>query len=233
LPINGCKRSIRTIRTIRTIFTLFLVSVFFSLHLFYAKYSLCAPIMHTANHTYFRCLPAFLLALVGVVVFVSFGIAQKPPASSSIIFDHLSDPIIAQNVVYSIVQDSRGFLWFGTNYGLYRFDGYRFRVFTNNPLDSTSLTDDRVLNVYEDRDGDLWCTTQDGGLNRFHRKTATFTRFPTNPKKPQSISSNRTSFIYQDRALRLWIGTEPLVWFGWGRFVPVSSRNADVYDLSA
>jgi signal transduction histidine kinase/ligand-binding sensor domain-containing protein len=173
---------------------------------------------HSTPHTHTRSLPAFLLAWVSAwsitvcihALSASELSAQTMPnvASAQYIFDHISDPKIAQNVVYSIVQDSHGFMWFGTKDGLYRYDGYRFRLFTTNPLDSTTLSDDRVLHVYEDHDGDLWCATQDGGLNRFNRRTATFTRFLANPKKPQSISSNRASFIYQDRTGRLWVGTE-------------------------
>src|SRR5688572_8934661 len=45
---------------------------------------------------------------------------------------------LSQNLVYDIVQDKKGFIWFGTDEGLNRFDGHEFKIFTHNVNDSAS-----------------------------------------------------------------------------------------------
>ena len=63
---------------------------------------------------------------------------------------------LSQQRVTHIVQDDRGFLWFGTQYGLNRYDGYRFRVFKNDPTDPDSLCDVHITSLFKDRAGRLW-----------------------------------------------------------------------------
>ena len=67
--------------------------------------------------------------------------------------------------IRGITQDDYGFLWLGTNSGLYRYDGYRLEHYRHEPGDPASLTDDRVWTVYKDRTGALWIGTE-GGLDR-------------------------------------------------------------------
>src|SRR5580700_4587028 len=47
---------------------------------------------------------------------------------------------LSQTRVAQIVQDDRGFMWFGTQYGLNRYDGYSYKVFTHDPASDTSLS---------------------------------------------------------------------------------------------
>ncbi len=55
---------------------------------------------------------------------------------------------LSHNQVNSIFKDAKGFLWFGTLAGLNRYDGYEFKVFKHDPRDSTSISDDYILNTY-------------------------------------------------------------------------------------
>lgn len=63
---------------------------------------------------------------------------------------------LSNNQVISIFKDSRGFMWFGTNYGLNRYDGYEFKVYKNIKNDTTSLIFNSVNEVQEDFSGNLW-----------------------------------------------------------------------------
>ena len=78
--------------------------------------------------------------------------------------------------VSSILQDSRGFLWIGTEDGLNRFDGYDVIVYRNNPDDTTSLLKNVILKVFEDSRGVLWISTSSGGLHVYNREEDNFQR---------------------------------------------------------
>ena len=77
---------------------------------------------------------------------------------------------LSQNSVVSILQDRQGFMWFGTQDGLNRYDGYRFRVFKHDPDNPVSLGNNYIQTLYEDRDGVLWIGTRGGILHKFNRR---------------------------------------------------------------
>ena len=121
-------------------------------------------------------------------------------------FEHLtSDQGLSQNRVYAIHQDRTGYMWFGTYDGLNRYDGYNFKIFRNNPFDSTTIADNEVNVIYEDKAGNLWFGA--GGLNRYDPATETFQRFIHDTENPNSLSDNNISSICEDHKGILWIGT--------------------------
>jgi signal transduction histidine kinase/ligand-binding sensor domain-containing protein/CheY-like chemotaxis protein len=113
---------------------------------------------------------------------------------------------LSQNNVTSIVQDRRGFLWFGTQDGLNRYDGYSFKIFRHNPRSPTSLSNNSVLALLEDQQGYLWVGT-DGGLNRFDPAAETFTRYRHDSTRTNSLSHDRVTALALDPHDQLWIGT--------------------------
>jgi signal transduction histidine kinase/ligand-binding sensor domain-containing protein/DNA-binding response OmpR family regulator len=124
-------------------------------------------------------------------------------------FDHFNlDDGLSQYTVYCIVQDNKGFLWFGTADGLNRYDGYKFKIFRNDPIDSSSLSANRIYSLYEDSKQNLWIGTYGGGLNKFNRETETFLNYQNTPGDNKSLSDNEVLTIYEDRSQTLWIGTE-------------------------
>uniref|UniRef100_Q01X79 histidine kinase n=1 Tax=Solibacter usitatus (strain Ellin6076) TaxID=234267 RepID=Q01X79_SOLUE len=109
--------------------------------------------------------------------------------------------------VTSIAQDRYGFLWFGSDDGLYRYDGYKLKSFRREPGNPNSLSDDTVTAIYRDRTGILWVGTGFGGLNRFDPASGTFTHYRHDPSNRGSLSSNAARCIFQDAAGALWVGT--------------------------
>ena len=107
-----------------------------------------------------------------------------------------------------IVQDHEGYLWFGATDGLYRFDGYEYRGFINDPSDSASLSSNWVHNILVDRNGYVWIGTENGGLNRYDPRTEKFSSFIHDPRNPKSLSDNNIAALCEDAAGALWIGTE-------------------------
>jgi len=69
---------------------------------------------------------------------------------------------LSHNQINCFLKDKQGFLWIGTADGLNRFDGYSFKIFKNDPADSTSLADNNITGLFEDPDGYIWISTKDG-----------------------------------------------------------------------
>ena len=76
--------------------------------------------------------------------------------------------------IMSIKQDSLGFLWMGTQSGLARFDGSNFTVYQNTPLDSSTLINNKVVNIALAKDGTMYLATK-GGLDKFSVYNEKFT----------------------------------------------------------
>ena len=83
-------------------------------------------------------------------------------------FSHLTvEDGLSQSSVTCILQDQKGFLWFGTQDGLNRYDGYRFKIFKNDPSDSSSLTDNFIFSIFEDPSQVLYIETRNGILHKY------------------------------------------------------------------
>ena len=146
------------------------------------------------------------------------------PQYQNIKFEHISvEDGLSHGSVFCIIQDTQGFMWFGTEDGLNKYDGYKVTVYRHVPADSSTLSSSSIRDIYEDQSGTLWIATQDGGINRFDRENERFTRYTHNPKNPTSIRSNGTdritSFIYGGREI-FWIGTA----VGLSKFDPASEQ---------
>src|SRR5690606_27434495 len=92
------------------------------------------------------------------------------PQEIQVNLDHISnDNGLSQNTVHYMMQDSKGFIWFATEDGLNRYDGYTFTIYKNNPQDRSSIPDNFIWTIHEDFNGDLWVGTNNGGLSKFIR----------------------------------------------------------------
>lgn len=115
---------------------------------------------------------------------------------------------LSQNTVLCVLQDRQGFMWFGTQDGLNRYDGYEFRVYRHMETEPGSLRDNYILSLYEDRAGTLWVGTNKGGLNRYDAQTERFTVFVNDPNDAESLSLNAVNAIAEDPSGNLWIATD-------------------------
>jgi ligand-binding sensor domain-containing protein/signal transduction histidine kinase len=145
--------------------------------------------------------------LLGAPLEAVFAPAPPDPAST-IRFDRVTgEDGLSQNVVLTIAQDRRGFMWFGTEDGLNKYDGYQFTVYKHDPDDPKTLSDNFVSVVYQDRAGVLWIGTRNG-LNRLDSSTGTFVRYEHDPDDSQSIGGAWIVSLCEDREGALWIGTD-------------------------
>ena len=149
-----------------------------------------------------------LEALTLILVLVGTG-TTTAQQGQNVRFRHLSvEHGLSQEAVHAVVQDSRGLLWFGTQDGLNRYNGYDITVFNNNPEDPASLANGWIWSLFEDSRGDLWIGTDGGGLSRFLPDREEFERFVSDPSNPFSLSHDSIRVIYEDGAGMLWIGTD-------------------------
>ncbi len=122
-------------------------------------------------------------------------------------FEHLTTADgLATHTVNTIFQDAQGFLWFGTEKGLHKYDGYRITGYQHDEDTPHSLSHNRVTAIHEDQEEALWVGTRDG-LNRFDRATARFTRYRHDPEDPHSLGADRVTSLCVDRDGVLWVGT--------------------------
>lgn len=133
---------------------------------------------------------------------------QKYSPGSIVRFEHLNiENGLSQNAGLAIFQDSRGYLWIGSQDGLNRYDGYTFTIFKNDPEDPTSLSYNSILSIGETSDGALWIGTWGGGLNRFDPRTEKFTSYRHSADDPGSLSDDTVTSIREDTSGALWVGT--------------------------
>ncbi|WP_229507994.1 two-component regulator propeller domain-containing protein [Massilia sp. Dwa41.01b] len=119
-----------------------------------------------------RLLPAAGLAVL-FAVFANDALA----VARNLRFERVSiEDGLSQESVMNILQDRQGFMWFGTQAGLNRYDGYRMTVYRSDPRDPSSLPDGYVNASFEDAEGRLWFGTK-GGLARFDPASGKFVRY--------------------------------------------------------
>lgn len=127
-----------------------------------------------------------------------------PLLAQQLSFSHLSvENGLSQNSVLAIVQDNRGFMWFGTRNGLNRYDGQSFKVYLNAITNPGGQSANHITCLLNDSRGMLWAGTR-YGLNRYNQEQDRFELVDTGP----GISTSAINCIYEDKKGRLWVGTE-------------------------
>jgi PAS domain S-box-containing protein len=111
---------------------------------------------------------------------------------------------LSNDNIHAIYQDHHGFMWFGTENGLSRFDGYSIKCFFSDPGDSNSISDNFITSICEDNENNLWIGTRFGGLNKYDYTHEKFSHFKF---EIQEEKSNWISSVIKCSAGGLWVGT--------------------------
>lgn len=153
-----------------------------------------------------------------LLILLHTAFAHSHAQSKRIPFDHIGvNEGLSESNILTIIQDSRGFMWFGSWDGLNRYDGYKITVYKNIPGDSLSISNNYINCVAEDATGNLWVATNNG-LNYFNRNKETFKRFKHIAGKASSIIDNNINSVLADQQGIVWIGTNE----GLERYDPAS-----------
>lgn len=103
---------------------------------------------------------------------------------------------LSQSTVRTILQDKKGFWWFGTADGLNRYDGYEFNTYHHHGEDKTTIVSGDIIGLYEDRIGDIWVLTDAGCSKYNHIKD----NFKTHPYRSKPIR-----IFLEDKQDQLWM----------------------------
>jgi len=110
------------------------------------------------------------MRLLGSIIFFCFGLFIQVHSQQYNFYNYSINDGLSQSVVNCVFQDSRGYIWFGTQNGLNRFDGEIFEVFRFNPTNPNSITNNWIYAISEDRKGNLWIGTKGGLFKYIHKK---------------------------------------------------------------
>jgi signal transduction histidine kinase/ligand-binding sensor domain-containing protein/DNA-binding response OmpR family regulator len=123
-------------------------------------------------------------------------------------FQHLSIANgLSNNTVRSIIQDSRGFMWFGTSSGLNKFDGYNFTIYKSDPNEPNDVSCLEVLSICEDTSGDIWVGTKSCGLYLYKREKDKVEYFALGPDSIGNFSDFSIRSILEDSRGKIWVGS--------------------------
>ena len=148
-----------------------------------------------------------------------------PPAGAQqdIFFQHLTvKEGLSQGSIMCMLQDRKGFMWFGTQDGLNRYDGYEFRIFKHDPANTASINENFILFIAEDKDGVMWFGTLSNPdvLNRFDPITETFTSVPRKDVDLRGARIGQSKSSCTDPAGVEWLRTPAAAWRA-----PIRSRD--------
>ncbi len=148
-----------------------------------------------------------LLCLTSIKDFAQSNL--QAPEAEQLRFSHLTvEDGLSSAQVYSAVQDAAGFIWFGTRFGLNRFDGSEIKHYLHDPNDINSIGDNWVWDLLLDRDGMLWTVTWGGGLTRIDLELERYIHYRHDKDDPNSLSHNNVWDLFQDSDGIIWAGTE-------------------------
>jgi ligand-binding sensor domain-containing protein/signal transduction histidine kinase len=144
------------------------------------------------------------LLLFCLLVFPGFAISQK----QNLKFSHLTTlDGLSQSNVLCFLQGSRGFMWFGTEDGLNRYDGYNLTVYKNDPSKKTSLGYNYITDITEDNNSDLWIATIQQGLDKYDHQKDEFIHYRHDSTNQNSLVNDFVSCLLKDSKGNIWIGT--------------------------
>ena len=128
-------------------------------------------------------------------------------SQANIKFNHLTvEDGLSQSSITCILQDRQGFMWFGTQDGLNRYDGYTFKIFKNDATDSTSLSDNFIFSIIEDQSGILYIETQSGKLNKYNPRSESFQIVNKDSVDLTRAKVNTVGAVFRENSGIVWTG---------------------------
>ncbi len=115
--------------------------------------------------------------------------------------------LLSYKSVRTITQDKDGFMWFGSQEGLHRYDGYQFLSFNHDSSDASSLSSDVISRILIDKTNQIWVATRGGGLSLYREGSKDFQRINIKTKNI-ALSDDNVNALLEDSRGNIWVGTE-------------------------
>ncbi len=150
----------------------------------------------------------FLKLLKFFIFFIlNLFIMNKLFAQKNIKFEHIAlKDGLSQSSVACILQDNKGFMWFGTYDGLNKYDGYKIKIYRKT-TDSLSIPENSVTCIFQDNNNDIWLGISGCGLVHYNKYTEVFKLYQNDKNNINTIIDNNINSVYQDINSNLWIAT--------------------------
>src|SRR5690606_4566375 len=150
-----------------------------------------------------------LLIILSLITFFPLQSHAQLHTESSVRFHHLTpDESFGLANVWAILEDHEGFMWFGTEDGLIKYDGYEVTSYQQKRNDSSSIKGNILVCLYEDNQYNRCIGSYGGGVNLYKHDENRFYHFIHDPDDPHSLPYNAVKTIVQDVHGKLWFGTE-------------------------
>jgi len=157
-----------------------------------------------------------LVIILGLIIYCLVAYPQ------SYRFKHItSEEGLSTNFVTSIIQDDKGFMWFGTQEGLCKYDGYQITVFKSEPDNANTLSSSNILSLYHHSDNKIYVGTQNDGICIYDPYKSSFNRIPVKGTTENTLSDFQINCFLASLDNQIWIGTSN----GFNLFNPVTLKN--------
>ena len=162
--------------------------------------------LNTSGRALFGCVHTCSSALRALAVLLTIGYATTAWPAKPMHFEHLSlESGLSQNAVLSMLQDSQGFMWIGTENGLNRYDGNTVVRYFHDPRNSESIGSDYIWDLAEDAHGNVWAATNSQGIQVWLRDEGRFMSVPIKLPSQQPVRS--VSSLELHSSGEMWVGT--------------------------
>ncbi|WP_246581467.1 hybrid sensor histidine kinase/response regulator transcription factor [Echinicola shivajiensis] len=152
----------------------------------------------------------WMLSWVYICICLFLGLETKAQVTGHPFYKfthYTSQDGLPQNSVLAIMQDQKGFLWFGTDDGLAKYDGYQFTTFKHSPNNNLSLGNNVIRDMVQDKNGFIWISTEGGGINIFDPKTLQFQSLNQQAQLADMFGSTKTNNLIIDQKGDIWLST--------------------------
>ena len=150
-------------------------------------------------HRYHGCLLSFVFFFIAMGTLYPLAALSQMHAAD---FTQINaDKGLSNSTVLCIIKDKFGLMWFGTEDGLNKYDGYKVTVYKHDPANPASVSDNFINALHEDKDGNIWIGST--SLSVYNRKTDSFKNFIDK----ESRDGNEINSIFEDSKGNLWVGS--------------------------
>lgn len=146
--------------------------------------------------------------IIGMIIYLTLSNLVFASNITQPYFQNIADDSsIPYGIVTATINDKNGFLWIGTQQGLLRYDGYKYRHFKHQPENSNSLSGNNIRSLLIARDGNIWIGTTNAGISIFDPISETFTHLSHDSNKKHSLINNHINKIIEGQNGVFYIAT--------------------------